>query len=102
MKKKKTTKKKILILSTALNFLLLICSEAPLLGKNKGLVALNAKWQESASPDFVVPFSSHNHLWKENEKMGWACWVDEYYFIYPDQTGIHLVRWKKEKRLEGK
>jgi hypothetical protein len=42
-----------------------------------------------------APVSSHNHLWKEDEKTGWACWVDEYYFIYPDQMGIRKVSWKK-------
>jgi|GEM_PF-4605904 hypothetical protein len=69
MRNKKTTKKKMLILSTALSFLL-FCSEAPLLGKDKGLVVLNGKWQECNSPHFIVPFSSHNHLWKEDEKTG--------------------------------
>jgi|Deesub1362A_J573_1020465.scaffolds.fasta_scaffold00427_14 hypothetical protein len=42
-----------------------------------------------------APVSSHNHLWKENEKTGWACWVDEYYFIYPDVMGVRKVSWKK-------
>ena len=42
-----------------------------------------------------APVSSHNHLWKEDEKTGWACWVDEYYFIYPDLMGIRNVSWKK-------
>jgi len=41
-----------------------------------------------------APVSSHNHLWLENPKTGRACWVDEYYYIYPDQMSIRNVSWK--------
>jgi len=40
--------------------------------------------------------SAHNHLWKVDEKTGWACWVDEYYYFYPDQTGIRKVMWQRD------
>lgn len=43
-----------------------------------------------------APVSAHNHLWKVDEKTGWACWIDEYYYIYPDQTGIRKVIWQKD------
>jgi len=43
-----------------------------------------------------APISAYNHLWKVDEKTGWACWVDEYYYIYPDQTGIRKVMWQKD------
>ncbi|MGC8893004.1 MAG: hypothetical protein ACP5P6_10460, partial [Candidatus Saccharicenans sp.] len=35
------------------------------------------------------------HTWRRDPKTGWECWVDEYYFIYPDQTAIRKVSWKK-------
>lgn len=41
-----------------------------------------------------APVSSYDHLWKVDEKTGRACWVDEYYYIYPDQTAIRKVTWK--------
>lgn len=41
-----------------------------------------------------APVSSHNHLWREDERTGRACWVDEYYTIYPDVTGVRKVSWK--------
>jgi len=41
-----------------------------------------------------APVSAHNNLWRTNPKTGRACWVDEYYTIYPDQTGIRKVMWK--------
>ncbi|MCK7540092.1 MAG: hypothetical protein MZV63_58895 [Marinilabiliales bacterium] len=28
-------------------------------------------------------------------KTGWECWIDEYYFIYPDASAIRKVSWKK-------
>jgi len=40
------------------------------------------------------PISSHNHIWREDPKTGRACWVDEYYFIYPDVMGVRKVTWK--------
>lgn len=41
-----------------------------------------------------APVSAYNNLWRQNEKTGWAVWVDEYYYIYPDQTAIRKVAWK--------
>jgi len=41
-----------------------------------------------------APVSAYNNLWRKDEKTGWAVWVDEYYYIYPDQTAIRKVSWK--------
>lgn len=41
-----------------------------------------------------APVSSYNSLWREDSLTGWACWVDEYYYIYPDATAIRHVEWK--------
>lgn len=41
-----------------------------------------------------APVSSHDHLWREDPRSGRACWVDEYYYIYPDAMGIRHVTWK--------
>jgi hypothetical protein len=41
-----------------------------------------------------APVSAHDHLWRENPKTGRACWVDEYYYIYPDQMAVRNVSWK--------
>lgn len=41
-----------------------------------------------------APVSSTNELWRENERTGRACWVDEYYYIYPDVAGVRNVSWK--------
>ena len=41
-----------------------------------------------------APVSSHNCLWREDERTGRACWVDEYYYIYPDVAGVRKVSWK--------
>ncbi|MCX7048533.1 MAG: LamG domain-containing protein [Candidatus Sumerlaeota bacterium] len=41
-----------------------------------------------------APVSSHNHLWRVDPKTGFACWVDEYYTIYPDAAGIRKVTWQ--------
>jgi hypothetical protein len=40
-----------------------------------------------------APVSAYNNLWRENEKTGWAVWVDEYYYIYPDATAIRKIEW---------
>ncbi len=40
-----------------------------------------------------APTSAHNHLWRENPKTGRACWVDEYYYIYPDVAAVRNVSW---------
>ena len=41
-----------------------------------------------------APTSSHDHHWQVDPKTLWGCWVDEYYFIYPDTMGIRKVMWK--------
>ena len=41
-----------------------------------------------------APVSAHDHIWNEDPKTTRACWVDEYYYIYPDQMGIRNVSWK--------
>jgi len=39
--------------------------------------------------------SSHDHTWMPDPKTGWECWVDEYYYIYPDGSSIRKVSWNK-------
>lgn len=39
--------------------------------------------------------SAYNNTWRPDPKTGWECWIDEYYYIYPDATGIRRVSWKK-------
>lgn len=41
-----------------------------------------------------APVSSHDNTWRQDPKTGWECWVDEYYYIYPDGAGIRRVSWK--------
>lgn len=41
-----------------------------------------------------APVSAYNELWNEDPKTGWAVWIDEYYYIYPDATAIRKVSWK--------
>jgi hypothetical protein len=41
-----------------------------------------------------APVSSKNNLWNVDEKTGRACWVDEYYTIYPDAIGVRKPSWK--------
>jgi len=41
-----------------------------------------------------APVSSYDHLWRVDEKTGRACWVDEYYYIYPDAMAVRKVTWK--------
>jgi len=41
-----------------------------------------------------APVSSHDHLWRVDERTGRACWVDEYYYIYPDTMAVRKVSWK--------
>jgi len=40
-----------------------------------------------------APVSSKNHLWNVDEKTGRACWIDEYYTIYPDAVGVRKPTW---------
>jgi hypothetical protein len=42
-----------------------------------------------------APVSSHDNTWLPDPKTGWECWVDEYYYIYPDGSGIRKVSWNK-------
>jgi len=41
-----------------------------------------------------APVSSKNNLWNVDAKTGRACWVDEYYTIYPDAIGVRKPTWK--------
>jgi hypothetical protein len=40
-----------------------------------------------------APVSSKDNLWNVDEKTGRACWVDEYYTIYPDAIGVRKPTW---------
>ncbi|MBM3293688.1 MAG: LamG domain-containing protein [Candidatus Aminicenantes bacterium] len=42
-----------------------------------------------------APVSAYNHLWNVDERTGWALWIDEVYYFYPDRTGIRRVTWQK-------
>ena len=42
-----------------------------------------------------APVSAYNNTWRVDPKTGWECWIDEYYFIYPDAGAIRKVSWKK-------
>lgn len=42
-----------------------------------------------------APVSSHDHTWMPDPKTGWECWVDEYYYVYPDASAIRKVSWNK-------
>jgi len=42
-----------------------------------------------------APVSAYNHLWNVDPRTGWGLWVDEYYYFYPDRTGIRQVSWQK-------
>jgi len=42
-----------------------------------------------------APVSSHDNTWRPDEKTGWEVWVDEYYYVYPDGSGIRKVTWNK-------
>jgi hypothetical protein len=42
-----------------------------------------------------APVSAYEHTWKRDPKTGWECWIDEYYYIYPDRSAIRKVSWKK-------
>jgi hypothetical protein len=39
--------------------------------------------------------SVYEHTWKRDPKTGLECWVDEYYYIYPDRSAIRKASWKK-------
>lgn len=42
-----------------------------------------------------APVSAYDNTWRPDPKTGWECWIDEYYYIYPDATAIRRVSWKK-------
>lgn len=42
-----------------------------------------------------APTSAYLSTWRPDPKTGWECWIDEYYYIYPDGTAIRKVSWKK-------
>ncbi|MCD6333172.1 MAG: LamG domain-containing protein [Bacteroidales bacterium] len=42
-----------------------------------------------------APVSAYNNTWRVDPKTGWECWIDEYYYIYPDASAIRKVSWKK-------
>ena len=42
-----------------------------------------------------APVSSKNNLWNVDDQTGRACWIDEYYTIYPDAIGVRRPAWKR-------
>ncbi|HEC43305.1 MAG TPA: LamG domain-containing protein [Bacteroides sp.] len=42
-----------------------------------------------------APTSASLNTWRPDPKTGWECWIDEYYYIYPDASAIRKVSWKK-------
>jgi len=42
-----------------------------------------------------APVSAYDNHWRVDPRTGWGCWVDEYYYFYPDQTGIRKYTWEK-------
>ena len=48
-----------------------------------------------------APVSAYDHLWAENPKTGRSLWVDEYYYVYPDQMAIRNVSWKSGTLGDG-
>jgi hypothetical protein len=42
-----------------------------------------------------APVSAYDNHWNVDPRTGWGCWVDEYYYIYPDRTGIRNYNWDK-------
>jgi hypothetical protein len=43
-----------------------------------------------------APLSAYNNMWRVDPRTGWGCWIDEYYYIYPDQAGIRKYTWEKD------
>ena len=41
-----------------------------------------------------APVSAIGLTWNIDEKTGWECWIDEYYYIYPDGSAVRHVEWK--------
>ncbi len=42
-----------------------------------------------------APVSAHGRHWRVDERTDWACWIDEYYYFYPDVTGVRKVTWAR-------
>jgi len=42
-----------------------------------------------------APASALDHTWLPDPKTGWECWVDEYYYVYPDGSAIRKVSWNR-------
>ena len=42
-----------------------------------------------------APVCAYDNTWRPNPKAGWECWIDEYYYIYPDAAAIRRATWKK-------
>jgi hypothetical protein len=42
-----------------------------------------------------APTAATLNTWRPDPKTGWECWIDEYYYIYPDASAIRKVSWKK-------
>jgi hypothetical protein len=42
-----------------------------------------------------APVSAYNNHWNVDPRTGLGCWIDEYYYIYPDKTGIRNYNWAK-------
>jgi hypothetical protein len=42
-----------------------------------------------------APVSSRDNTWRPDPKTGWECWIDEYYYVYPDASAVRKVSWKK-------
>jgi len=42
-----------------------------------------------------APVSSRDNLWTAQDRTGWAWWVDEYYYFYPDGTGVRKIQWRE-------
>lgn len=42
-----------------------------------------------------APVSAYDNHWNVDPRTGLGCWIDEYYYIYPDQTGIRNYNWEK-------
>jgi hypothetical protein len=37
-----------------------------------------------------------NELWNVQERLGNGAWVDEYYYFYPDATGVRKITWSRD------
>ncbi len=42
-----------------------------------------------------APTSAYDNHWNVDPRTGWGTWIDEYYYFYPDQTGIRKYTWTK-------